>query len=348
MKKYIGLVMAIITLSALVGCSKQAGQEEHTAKIALVHTLTGVGDKGMNDLALNGLQMAESELGIEFTNVEPKEISDFEIMLNELANTGEYDLIISLSVEQKDALEKIAENYPEQKFYANSYVLEGDNIACSDLVWEEFIFTSGYINGKLTTSGAYENLNGDPTIGLIYAVDTPVQTMPAAGYVAGAKLANPDIEVLQGVVGDYQDISRAKELAIGQYGAGADIIQVFAGKAGVGVLTAAAESDLYATGVAVNQNTIEPDHIPYSTMNLIDVAIYNQIKAIVDGNWEPGTAYLGIETGQFKTETEGSNLEVPKEILEEAEALEEKVVSGEIVIPKTMDEMDSFVAEYCK
>lgn len=154
--------------------------------------------------------------------------------------------------------------------------------------------------------------------------------------------------MLQGVVGDYQDISRAKELAIGQYGAGADIIQVFAGKAGVGVLTAAAESDLYATGVAVNQNTIEPDHIPYSTMNLIDVAIYNQIKAIVDGNWEPGTAYLGIETGQFKTETEGSNLEVPKEILEEAEALEEKVVSGEIVIPKTMDEMDSFVAEYCK
>lgn len=339
---------AVLAVSALTGCSEQEVQGEDVTKIALVHTLTGIGDKSMNDTALQGLQRAEEELGIQFTNVEPKELGDYEMLFTELAGSEEFDLIISLSVEQKDAVAKVSKTYPDQKFYTNSYILEGDNIASSEVIWEEFIFMAGYINAKLTTSGLYDNLNDKPVIGLIYAMDIPPQTMPAAGYVAGAKLADPGTEVLQSVVGDFQDISRAKELAIAQYGEGADIIQVFAGKASLGVINAAAESGLYASGSSVNQNVIEPDHVPHTTMNLIDVSIYNQIKAITDGSWKAGTVYEGIEQGLFKVETAGSNLEVPEEILEEAQLLGDKVVHKEIVIPKTMEEMDTFVAAYCK
>lgn len=347
-KRKLGVMMIlIVVISALVGCSGGNKEENNAVKIALVHTVTGLGDNNMNDIAYAGLEKARDELGIEFTNVEPKEIADYEVLLNELAATEEYDLIISLSVEQKDALEKVSANYPDQKFYTNSYILEGDNISSSEVIWEEFMFMAGYINAKLTTSGLYENLNDDPIIGLVYANDTPQQTIPAAGYVAGAKLANPEVEVQQSVVGDFQDISRAKELAIGQYGEGVDIVQAFAGKAGLGVINAAGESDLYASGVSVNQNTIDPDHVIHTTLNRLDVSIYDQIKTIVDGTWAPGTVYVGIKAGQFEIETEGSNLEIPQEILDEAEEAGQKAADGEIVIPQSMEEMDQFIADYC-
>lgn len=174
--------------------------------IALVHTLSGLGDKSMNDNAFSGLEMAAKDFGITFTNVEPKEASDFETMLMQLSNSGEYDLIFSMSNEQLDALEKVAPLFPEQKYSAISYICEQPIVSSLYLKFEEFVFTAGYLAGALTKSGALPSLNDDNVIGIVYARDVPVQTAPAVGYIAGAKLANGDVEVLTGVVGDMAAI----------------------------------------------------------------------------------------------------------------------------------------------
>lgn len=313
--------------------------------IALVHTLSGLGDKSMNDNAFSGLEMAAKDFGITFTNVEPKEASDFETMLMQLSNSGEYDLIFSMSNEQLDALEKVAPLFPEQKYSAISYICKQPNVSSLYLKFEEFVFTAGYLAGALTKSGALPSLNDDNVIGIVYARDVPVQTAPAVGYIAGAKLANGDVEVLTGVVGDFLDVNKAKEIALNQYGKGADIIQQFAGKAGLGVLNAAEEAGGYAMGVSVNQNDIAPGNIIASTLTGIHMQVYNEIKALQEGQWEPTIKLDGLHNDIFTLTTDGSTVEVPPEIMEEALTAQQRVADGEIILPTSFEELDAWIAE---
>ena len=343
------LAAAGILVSA-VGCgTEESGSDSGQIRVALVHTISGLGDKSINDSGLIALERAEEELGVSYTNVEPKEYSDYDAYFMELASSGEYDLIIALGAEQEEALVKAAESFPEQKFSANTLELaeEMDNVSCQSARWEEFLFINGYVNSKLTTMGVLPNCNDEAVIGIINAMEIPPQTRPVVGYICGAKYADPDVEVLTSTVGDFVDTNRAQELAIAQYSKGADIIQDFCGKAKYGILNAAELSKGYVTSAATNLQAEEPDLVLFSTLNPIEDQIFDDIKAVQDGTWNSETKYGGLDDGLFTMHYEDSNLTVPQEIIDEANAAADKVISGELVLPSTMEEIDQWVAENC-
>lgn len=339
----------VIVLVNVSGCgAAEEGNASDQIKVALVHTISGLGDKSINDSGLIALERAKEELGVGYTNVEPKEYSDYDAYFMELASSGEFDLIIALGAEQKEALVNAAEKFPEQKFSANSFEVTMDNISCQSAIWEEFLFISGYLNSKLTTMDALPNANEQAVIGIINAMEIPPQTRPVVGYICGAKYANSQVEVLTSVVGDFVDGNRAQELAIAQYSKGADIIQDFCGKAGFGLLNAAELSNGYVTGAATNLNAMAPDFVPHSTLNPIENQMFDDIKAVQDGTWTSKTKYGGIESGLFVMLFEDSNLNVPQEIIDEAYAAADKVSSGELKLPSTFEEIDQWITENCK
>lgn len=53
---------------------------------------------------------------VTYDEVEPKSVSDEEIIQDEMASSGDYDLIICVGAEQVDALTNVASAYPEQRF----------------------------------------------------------------------------------------------------------------------------------------------------------------------------------------------------------------------------------------
>ena len=121
-KKLTMLLLMAIVLTNVGGCKAEGDSAgANQIKVAMVHTITGLGDKSINDSGLMALERAKEELGISYTNVEPKEYSDYDAYFMELANSEEFDLIIALGAEQKDALVKAAGYFPEQKFSANSF-----------------------------------------------------------------------------------------------------------------------------------------------------------------------------------------------------------------------------------
>ena len=198
MKKKLALMLFIaIVLANVSGCQTDGNStESNQIKVAMVHTITGLGDKSINDSGLMALERAKKELGISYTNVEPKEYSDYDAYFMELANSEEFDLIIALGAEQKDALVKAAGYFPEQKFSANSFEVTMDNISCQSAIWEEFLFMAGYLNSRLTTMDALPNANEQAVIGIISAMEIPPQSRPVAGYICGAKYADSQVEVL--------------------------------------------------------------------------------------------------------------------------------------------------------
>ena len=103
-----------------------------------------------------------------------------------------------------------------------------------------------------------------------------------------------------------------------------------AGASGMGVFTAAKEADRYAFGVGGNQNYIEPDYIVATALRDVNTIVYNEIKALVEGTWEPGVHISGIAEGSVGFDNTDSNVVLPDDIAAAVEDIKAKITAGEL------------------
>ena len=71
----IGVCLAVAT-GSLTGCGAGGDEDDGTVTVALLADGAGFGTQSFNDVALEGLQRAEQELGIKLITLEVKEVSD--------------------------------------------------------------------------------------------------------------------------------------------------------------------------------------------------------------------------------------------------------------------------------
>lgn len=343
MKKFAVTLLIISMISALVsGCSSASKKIDDSGKdaksdikVALVLGLGGLGDKAFNDNGYAGVEKAKKELGIQFDYVEPKEISEFETDHREYAKTGEYDLIIGLGFDQADAIKKVASEFPNQKFLLIDGTVDAPNVTSVTFKDYEKAFLIGAFAAQETKTNK---------LGIVGGMDIPLINAFAAGYKAGAKYINKDVDVMINYVGAWNDPNTAKEMAISMYDKDADIVYAAAGASGLGVFSAAKEKDKYAIGADVNQNSIDPDHIILSSVRRLDNIIFDQIKSIKDGSFKSGTLNLGLKDNAVSYTADGSNIKMPQEYIDKVEELKKKVSDGEIKVPDKLEDVDSFLS----
>ncbi|MCC8028139.1 MAG: BMP family ABC transporter substrate-binding protein [Clostridium sp.] len=300
-------------------------------RVALMVGVGGIGDGGFNDSMLAGVKNAEADYGIEYQLVEPKEVSEFEANFTDLSASGKYDLIIGGGFDAVEALQKVASEFPEQKYlFVDGEVADCDNV--TSVLFKD--------NEKTYLVGTVAALNTKTNkIGMVVGVDSPSQNVFVAGYMAGAKAANPDVEVMVKYVGSFADTTTAKELALAESEAGADIIFAAAGGSGLGVFNAAQQGGFKAIGADVNQCLIDPDSIMLSAIRKIDVVIKDGVKSAIDGTLEGGTMVPGLKEDALGITNEGSNVEIDPASLAAADTAREKIIAGEITVPSTIDEV---------
>lgn len=316
---------------------------------ALVISVSGLGDQGFNDLALRGVKKAEEDLGISYDYAEPQQVTDYELIIRDLASSGEYDVIISNSIDQVDALTKVSSEFPEQKFAMVDGIVDAPNVASYVFNEEEGSFVVGALAGMMTKNAETYGLGDKTDAGFIAAMQIPLLDKFNFGYQAGIKYVNPDASVLVDYVsGDnpFGDTATGKEIALSQNNRGAGIIYHAAGGSGLGVYQAAAEANFYAIGVNDNQNHLDPDHIVASMLKKVDEATFNIVEAAtVNDNLSVGEAtYLGLAENGLDYTFEGSNVEVSQEIKDVVEAAKQAVINGDVKVPKTQAEFDAFDA----
>lgn len=131
--KKLALILLSLTLTfslVISGCASKAPDAASSApaasgdataapkaegKAACVLGVGGLGDQSYNDLVYAGMNKAKDELGIEFDYAEPKQISDFELIIRDMASSGEYSVIVSVGFDQVDPLIKIAPEFPGRR-----------------------------------------------------------------------------------------------------------------------------------------------------------------------------------------------------------------------------------------
>jgi basic membrane protein A len=303
-------------------------------KVGLAYDIGGRGDQSFNDAAAAGLDKAADEFGIETNeaeaaNGEPE--SAKEERLRALASAG-FNPVIAVGFAYSGAVKKVAGELPDTQFaIIDDAAATGDNIANLLFAEEQGSFLVG-------AAAALKSETGN--IGFVGGVDVPLIHKFEAGYEAGAKEVNPDIEVQVKYLTQPPDFSgfgdpaKGKTAAAGMFDKGADVVYQAAGGSGGGVFEAAQDAGGYAIGVDSDQyNTADPavkDVIITSMLKKVDVAVYDFISSVVEGNFTAGPVTYDLEKDGVGYSTSGGQID---DITSKLDEYKQQIVDGSITVP---------------
>lgn len=299
-------------------------------KIAMVTDVGGVNDQSFNQSAWEGLKRVKTELGVKVAYKESKQDADYAPNMETLTD-AEYDLIWGIGFLMGDAIKNTALINPDQKYAIIDFAYgpkTPKNVGCAVFQEEQPSFLVGYIAGKMTKTNK---------IGFVGGMKFPLIEKFEYGFMAGAKLANPDVEILRQYAESFTDAAKGKAIANNMYQQNADIVFHASGGVGDGVIEAAKEKGKWAIGVDKDQNFLAPDNVLTSAMKRVDNAIYDMSKKLTQGKFKGGETlvYNLSNDGVGIAPTSGKH--VPKAILDEVDGLISKIKAGEIVVPATND-----------
>ncbi len=307
------------------------GDSEFPQSMALM--LSGpVNDGGWAASAYAGLQAIGEKYGIETTFVESLAQSDFEEYFRTFAADG-WDVVFGHGYEFGDAAMAVAPDFPDTIFIVSSTnISQGPNVASMNTLPVQ----NGFMQG---TAAAFASKSGK--IGAVGGMQIPSITDPLNGFYAGAVNANPDIEVMLSLTGDFEDVALIKEHAQTMIDAGCDVIMYNADSAGLGVLDLVKGTDIIAIPSVANQNDLAPENCLLSGITDVPKGMVYVFDQIMEGKFEAKFYELGVDTGcvYYEVNEPVFNEAVSDEGKAFLEDVKTKLGSGEIDAYAMIDEL---------
>jgi basic membrane protein A len=337
-KSIFAAAAALVPLAVLSACtpgSDPANNDDGKTQVAIVFDSGGRGDKSFNDSAWRGIQRATTELGVASTPYDSDSERDYESNLVSAADSGA-DIVIAVGINMVTALTKVAGDYPDTNFA----IVDGDvdlpNVRALKFSEEQGSFLVGYLAGSMTETGKLGFIGGQQ-IDLIKKFQ--------AGFIAGAKTARSDVTVGVKYTESWDNVDVAKVAAGTLYDGGADIIYHAAGRAGLGLIREAKERGLFAIGVDSDQDDIEEGSVLTSMIKKVDEAVFLTVQDVQAGEFNAGSiSYDLASNGVGISELRFTRDLIGEDRLADLEEIKELIVSGELVVPTTLDELDLFVS----
>ena len=277
-----------ISIAALCVAASAAAADP---KLGVVYDAGGKFDKSFNQSAFEGAERFKKETGIKYIEVQASSDTQAEQVLRGLARK-KLDLIAAIGFSQTQAVQKVAQEFPNVRFVLIDAVAKGNNIN-SILFKEE--------EGSYLVGVAASMASKSKKIGFVGGMDIPLIRTFACGYAQGAKASNAKIEVMQNMVGTtsaaWNDPAKGGELARAQFDRGVDVVFAVAGGSGMGTLQTAKEKGKLAIGVDSNQNYLHPGTMLTSMVKRVDLAIYDAFMQMKAGTWKAGVSSRGLKEG---------------------------------------------------
>ena len=333
------------TTAAAPGTTAAGGGGDGSAlTVGLTFDLLGRGDQSFNDSAAAGMDRAKADFGVTVNELTPTDASARGTDLQLQAENA--DLVIGVGFSFATDAKTIAVQNPDVKFAIVDDSMLNDTFDApaapnaAGLVFseEQGSYLVGVAAALKSTTGKIGFIGGVSGIGLIEKFE--------AGYIAGAKSVNPDIQVTSQYITKFPDFAgfespdRAKEIATAMYSEGADIVYAAAGLSGSGMFQAAAETSkatgtkVWGIGVDSDQyNTVDPavqEYVLTSMIKRVDVAVYNITEDVVNGTFEAGEHRYDLAAEGVGYATSGGFVD---DIVDQLEAAKASIIDGSVVVP---------------
>ena len=187
-----------------------------------------------------------------------------------------------------EALDAVAKQFPDTNFAIIDFAQE--ELASKPANVRGLLFKeqeAGYLVGYLAGPVVAEEGGANPTVSTVGGQKIPPVDRYIAGFQAGAKAANPDVQSQNAYSQDFVDQAKCKEIALNQIARGSSVVFQVAGQCGLGALNAAKEKNVWGIGVDADQGYLGP-HILTSALKKVDVAVFQTIQSVGDGSFSGG------------------------------------------------------------
>ncbi|HHY88215.1 MAG TPA: BMP family ABC transporter substrate-binding protein [Chloroflexi bacterium] len=339
MKRSLFILMVVALLASLLGgCAQTPGaQEPQETPRRVVYLINGaLGDQSFYDSGQAGIDKLAEEFGVETRTLETNfDAAQYEPALQAAVEFADVIFVISYGFE--DQLKEYADRYPDKIFVNLDTVVQndGNTITSVDFIEEEGAYLAGVAAALATTDTSIPGINEQKLIGAVGGDVDPVIASFVFAYTNGAHSIDPEIQVETKYLGTWDDTAKGKQAALQLYDMGADVVFQIAAAAGLGVLQAAAERDLYAIGVDTNQNDIEPGHVIASDIKDVGQAILEVYKTIEDGTFQPGQVLeYGLASGAVDIALEASQPVLPQATQDKIMEIRQQIIDGTLVIER--------------
>jgi basic membrane protein A and related proteins len=227
------------------------------------------------DGVIHSALQAEQEAGrIEYKFVDDIGYSgDMERVLRETAQEEKPDIIFGDAFGNEEAARRVAADFPEIAFVFGS---GGGPVEPNFSVFDNWIhepaYLSGLIAGKVTKSNV---------LGVVGGFPVPEVNRIVNAFIDGAQEVNPKVETKVTFLNSWFDPAAAKEAALAQIDAGADVL--FAER--FGVIEAAQENDLIAIGNMSDQESLAPESVVTSVTWNMEPTVKYVIDQVLAGSY---------------------------------------------------------------
>lgn len=324
----LGVVILFLTVSLIVTDGKPANADAAFKVAAIFQTAI---EEPWDGVIHQACLKAKEELGIEYEFTEKVVAADFEMVLREYAERG-FDLIVGDAfLAGEEPVRRVAKDYPEIAFaFGSEFGPASPNLSVFDNWIHEPAYLCGVIAGTLTKTN---------TLGVVAAIPIGEVNRLVNAFKEGAKSVNKDVKLKVAYIGGWFDPPKAKEAALAQIEAGADLM--FAER--FGVFEACKEKGILAFGNMSDQNELAPDVVitgpvwdMYPTIKFAIEMIKKDAWVAMDlKDWS-----MMAKGGSRLAPFHGFEEKLPKDVIEQVRELEEKINNGTFRVP--VDESQAF------
>jgi len=329
--------------TAPAGTDTGAAGGAETISVGMVSDTGGLDDRGFNEFSINGFDRAQKELGVEGRVYASQSADDYLPNLTAAVDDG-HDLVIAIGFLIQTSTAEVAEQATDTKFagvdqfYGEEPDCGGEGQSpCALPNTLGLVFPSeeaGYLAGIVAAMTTKSN-----TVSTVGGVSIPSVNNWIAGFQQGAKDTKPGVKTLNAYSQDFVDQAKCKEIALDQIAQGSDVVFQVAGQCGLGALDAACQEGKYAIGVDADQS-FAGDCVLTSALKPLELAVFETIRSAQEGTFEGGTnRSFGIEEFPEAELLAPYSADVPQEIQDAVEEAKQKLASGEIDPPATLDQV---------
>ncbi len=321
MFKKIGLLLIAVLVTGIVAaCGSSEPQQATKSEKPIVFGAYATAIEEPWDGVIHGALTKAKEAGkIEYTYTDDIGYSgDMERILREVAEQTKPAIIFGDAFGNEEAVRRVAKDYPDIAFVFGS---GGGPVEPNFSVFDNWIHEPAYLSGMLAGGLTKSNV-----IGVVGGLPVPEVNRIVNAFIAGAESVNPDVDVKTTFINSWFDPAAAKEAALAQIDAGADVL--FAER--FGVIEAAAEHGLYSFGNMSDQRELAPESVvsgPVWSMDPTVEYIINQVK---------GGTYTAQDLKDFSMMAKGGaslapineNIGVPADLIQMVKDKEEEIKNG--------------------
>lgn len=325
--------MCSFILFSFVACEKKSDELD----LAMIGDMGSLNDKSFIQSTWMGIQKYAKEKKLSskhYTFIQSVASKDYIINLSNLADDNK-DLIVAPGYYFLEPVQIVAKKYPKQKFLLIDTKANQPNILSMLFAANEGSFLMG-VCAALKANELHSN-----KIGFLGGIKSQAIEDFEVGFVQGAKMINPNIEIITKYAGDFSDPRKGEKLASQMYDNGASIIFNVAGLTGKGSIKEAKKRVLLGENVwIIGVDRDQYDDGKYgngsksviltSMIKNLEIATYETIKSVENGTFKGGIKIYNLKNKGILMPKKNPNLK--PEWLKIVNSYKQKIINGEIKV----------------